>query len=83
MLRFDEKCMTDQLTYSTYGNRLLFIHSYKNLRIMIDSALNFHAHVDAIIEKAYAVINSLLRSTAGRSVEFVLTLYILHNRPIA
>ena len=43
---------------------------------MIDSVPNFHAHVDAIIGKAGAIINNLLRSTACRSVELMLTLYI-------
>ena len=36
----------------------------------------------AVIVKAGAMINILLRSTVCRSVEFVLSLYVSHNRSI-
>ena len=49
---------------------------------MIDSGLEFHAHINFVISKAGTKINNLLRSTVCRSVEFMLTFYVSHNCPI-
>ena len=82
IMRFGERSGTDQVAYSIYGTNLIFVDSYKDLGVTIDSGLKFHAHVNAVIGKAGAMINNLLRSTVCRSVEFMLTLYVSHIRPI-
>ena len=61
---------------------MIFVGSYKDLGITIDSGLKFHAYINAVIDKAGAMINDLLRSTVCRSVEFMLTLYISRIIPI-
>ena len=74
--------MTDQAAYSIYVTNLLFLDLFKDLGITIDSGLKLHAHINAVIGKAGAVINNLLRSTVCRSEEIKLTLYVSHIRPI-
>ena len=74
--------MTDQVAYSIYDTNLLFVDSYKDLGIMIDSGLKFYAHINAVISKFGAMNNNLLRSTVCRSVEFMFTSYVSHIRPI-
>ena len=60
-MRFGEKSVTDQVTYSIYGTNLLFVDSYKDLGITIDSGLKFHTHIKVVIGKFGAMINNLLR----------------------
>ena len=74
--------MTDQVAHSTYCTNLLFLDSYKDLGIIIYSGLEFYAHINAVIGKAGAMINNLLQSIVCCSVEFMLTLYVSHIRPI-
>ena len=81
IIRYGKKSVIEQVAYSIYGTNLLFVDSYKHLRIVIDSGLNFHAHINVVIGKAGALINNLLRSTICRSFEFMLTLYVSHIRP--
>ena len=61
---------------------MLFVDSYKDLGLVIDSGLKFHAHVKVVVGKAGAMIYNLPRRTVCRYVEFVLTLYISLYRPI-
>ena len=81
-MRIGEKSGTDQAAYSNFGTNLIFVHSYKDLGITIGSGLEFHAHINTVIGKAGEIISNLLRSTVSRSVEFMLTLYGSHIRPI-
>ena len=76
-----KKSVTDQVAYSTYGTNLLLVDLYKDLGIMIDSGLKFHAHIKVVIGKAGVMINNLLQNTVSRSVEFMLTLSVPHVRP--
>ena len=81
-MRFGEKSVTDQVDYSNYDTNWLFVDSYKDLEITIDSGLKSHVDINAVIGKSGAMINNLVRSTVCRSVEFLLTLYISYFRPI-
>ena len=81
-MRFGEKSVTDHIEYSTYGTNLLFVNSYRDLGITIDSGLKFYVHINFVIGKAGAMIDNLLGSTVCRSIEITLTLYISHIRPI-
>ena len=82
IMRFGEKYLTYQVAYSIYGTNLLFVDSYKDLGITIDSGFKFHAYINAVIGKACATISSLLRRTVCRSIEFILTYYVSHIRPL-
>ena len=62
-MSFGEKPGTDQVAYSIYGTNLIFVDSYKDLGVTIDSGLKFHAHINTVIGKAGAMIKNLLRST--------------------
>ena len=73
IMSFGGKSETDQVAYSIYGTSLIFVDSYEDPGITIDSELKFHAHINAMIGKAGAIINNLLRSTVCRSLEFMLT----------
>ena len=81
MMRFAEKSVTYQVAYSVYGTNLLFVDSYKDRGIIIDSGLELYAHINFVIGKAGTKINNLLRSTVSRSVEFMLALQVLDIRP--
>ena len=81
-MRFGEYSVTDPVAYSIYGTNLIFIDSYKDPGITIDSGLKFHAHINAVIGIAGTLINKLLRSSVCRSVDFMLALYVSHIRPI-
>ena len=56
-MRFVEKSVTEEVAFSIYGTNLFFGDSYKDLRIIIDSALKFNAYFNAVIGKAGAMIN--------------------------
>ena len=75
--------MTDQVAYSVYGTNLLFVDSYENIETTINnSGVNFHAYIYAMIGKVGAMTINLLRSTVCCSVDFMLTLYVVHFCPI-
>ena len=82
LVRFCENSVIDQVAYSIHGINLPFVDSYKGLGIMIDSGLKLHAHNNAILGEAGAMINNLLRIRVLRFVELMLTLYVSHIRPI-
>ena len=77
---FGENSVTEQVAYPFYGSILLFVDSYKELGITIDSGLKFHAHTHHVIGKAGTLIDNLLRSTVCRFVDFMMILYISYFR---
>ena len=48
----------------------------------MDSSLRFLAHIDAIVGKASGLAYQILRGTVCREVDFMVTLFISHIRPI-
>ena len=54
--------------------------SSRDLGILVDSSLRFHAHVRQIVAKAWGLVNSLLRSTLCRSDEFMRGAFVAHIR---
>ena len=54
----------------------------KDLGILVDNSLKFHAHIKSTVNKAAALANNLLRSTKCRSSEFMLAIYKTHIRPL-
>ena len=49
---------------------------------MVDSSLKFHEHIRRTAQKANGLAQNLLKSTACRSPEFMVTLFCTHIRPI-
>ena len=68
--------------YNMGGCDLLVGDSSKDLGVLVDSSLRFHAHVSQVVSKAWALANNLLRSTLCRSSDFMCGVYIAHIRPL-
>ena len=54
----------------------------KDLGILVDNSLKFHAHIMTTVNKAAGLSNNLIRSTKCRSAEFMMTVYKTHIRPL-
>ena len=70
------------LFYSLDDHELARQNSTRDLGVVIDSSLRFHAHVRQIVAKAWGLANNLLRSTLCRSGSFMCNIYIAHIRPL-
>ena len=81
-MRFGSRTSGRAAAYRIGGIELETVLSYKDLGIRVDSSLRFHSHIDAVVCKAGGLMCELLRSTVCRSVEFMLTLFASHIRPI-
>ena len=68
--------------YLIDGREIDWVSSCRDLGVVVDSSLRFHAHVDSVVGKAGGLVGELLRSTICRSREFMLTLFVSHVRPI-
>ena len=67
--------------YYVGGRELEFVDSYRDLGVVVDSSLKFHAHVNSVVGKAGAMMGELLRATVCRSRDFMLALFVSHIRP--
>ena len=74
---FGENFKTCSAPYTMHGTNLTFVHSNKISKIM--SRLKIFARMNTVIGTSQAVNNNLLRCTLGRSVDFLLAVYILHR----
>ena len=68
--------------YRLGGDRLALARSHRDLGVIVDTSLRFHLNVSAVVQKASALVNQLLRNTVCRSPEFMVTLFVSHVRPI-
>ena len=68
--------------YLLGGNPLKLVHTHKDLGVIIDSDLRFHAHTASIVGKATGLLHQLLRSTVCRSMQFMNTLLVSHIRSL-
>jgi len=68
--------------YFVEGKALRFVSSYRDLGVVIDSSLRFHAHVNVVVGRVGGLMGDLLRSTVCRSKEFMLSLFVSHIRPL-
>ena len=68
--------------YFLNGVELLAVESHRDLGVLVDSSLKFHVHINAIVGKASALANQILRGTVCRDMDFMVTLFISHIRPI-
>jgi len=69
-------------TYNLCGVDLGVEESVRDLGILVDSSLRFHAHVRQVVGKNSGLANNILRSTLCRSPEFMCNVYITHVRPL-
>ena len=68
--------------YNVAGADLSVVESSRDLGVLVDSSLRFHAHIRQIVAKAWGLANNLLRSTLCRSDEFMRNVFIAHIRPL-
>ena len=50
--------------------------------MIVDESLKFHHHINIVASKAAALVNQLLRGTVCRDINFMVTLFVSHIRPI-
>ncbi|KAK3875704.1 hypothetical protein Pcinc_019451 [Petrolisthes cinctipes] len=68
--------------YHIHGADLPTVDTHRNLGVLVDNSLRFHAHIQTTVNKAAGLANNLLRSTLCRSSNFMLTLYKTHIRTL-
>ena len=73
---------SDQSGYFLNNVKLPAVESHRDLGVLVDSALKFHVHINAIVGKANALACQILRATVRRDMNFMVTLFISHVRPI-
>ena len=83
VMRFQRK-LHDLPTPRYYIDQSLIqvVQSHVDLGVLVDSDLKFHKHVASSVHKAAGLTQNLLKSTACRSPDFMLTLFNTHVRPI-
>ena len=67
--------------YSIDGKVLNFVTSHRDLGVLVDYKFCFHDHIQCSKESR-GLASELLRSTICRTSIFMVTLYVLHIRPI-
>jgi len=86
VMRFGRGCAGDVLAEDTHyhinGHVLEFVSTYRDLGVIVDTKLRFHAHVNTVVGKAGALMGDLLRSTICRSMDFMVSLFVSHVRPL-
>ena len=68
--------------YYLDSSQLSLTDSPKDLGILVDNTLRFHAHVKMTVNKAAGLANNLLKATLCRSADFMTTIFKTHVRPI-
>ena len=68
--------------YFLNGQQIPSPISTKDLGIVVDTDLKFHAHIHAICHKAGGLAQNFLKSTVSRSPEFMIFLLKTYIRPI-
>ena len=68
--------------YHINNSNITFAQTCRDLGIMVDSELKFHAHIKSIVGKASGISSNILSSTLCRSPEFMVSIYIAHVRPL-
>lgn len=68
--------------YHLENSDLNLTESHKDLGILIDNSLKFHAHIKTTVGKTAGLATNLLRTTHCRSAEFMMTIFKTHIRPV-
>ncbi|KAK3888205.1 hypothetical protein Pcinc_007736 [Petrolisthes cinctipes] len=68
--------------YHLDNSDLSLADNHRDLGILVDNTLKFHAHIRATVNKAAGIANNLLKSTLCHSSDFMVTILKSHIRPI-
>ena len=68
--------------YLLGGSPLKLVYTHKDLGVLVDADLRFHAHIASIVGKATGLLHQLLRGTVCRSMQFMNTLLVSHIRSL-
>ncbi|KAK3886186.1 hypothetical protein Pcinc_009646 [Petrolisthes cinctipes] len=68
--------------YHLDNSDLSLADNHRDLGILVDNTLKFHAHIRATVNKAAGLANNLLKSTLCRSSDFMVTILKSHIRPV-
>ena len=68
--------------YHLDNSDLSLANNHRDLGILVDNTLKFHAHIRTTVHKAAGLANNLLKSTLCRSSDFMLAILKSHIRPI-
>ena len=67
-------------TANLYKNEVIVVF-FSSFEVIVDSKLGFHEHVRILVGKC-GEMSELLRSTVCRGMDFMVTLFISHIRPV-
>lgn len=82
IMRFGDKSYLPRPFYFLEGEQLSVVQCYKDLGVKVDPKLRFHNHVRSAAGKAGGLMSEFLRSTVCRDQEFMVSLFVIHVRPI-
>lgn len=68
--------------YYLDGSQLRFVQSHRDLGVTVDTKLRFHQHIREVVGRAAGLASNLQRSTICRSPVFMVSLFVMHVRPI-
>ena len=68
--------------YHLDNSDLSLADNLRDLAILVDNTLMFHAHIKKTVHKAAGLANNLLKSTLCRSSDFMMAILKSHIRPI-
>ena len=81
-IRFGEWVENNSKKCEIFGESLQFVNVYKDLGVYVDVKLRFHEHVNLVVGRASSMISNLLRCTVCRSTKLMVSLRVLHVRPL-
>ena len=82
VMRFGSRNVTSSPNYSIFGTPLSSVTKFRDLGVIVDSALRFHCHIDLVVGRTSSMMINILRSTVCRTVKFMVTLWVSHLRPL-
>ena len=68
--------------YMISGQRVKFVDSHKDLGILVDRSLKFHAHIRQKVGMVSGLTTNLLSCTLNRDADFLMNIFKSHVRPI-
>ena len=68
--------------YYLDGEQISFTTTHKDLGVLVDNKLKYHAHILSTTQKAAGMANNIIRSTLCRSPTFMRFIWITYVRPI-
>ena len=83
VIRFQRKSSTAPPPRYLIGQvEIPLVHSHPDLGVQIDSSLKFHHYISTTAHKAGGLAQNLLKATVCRSLDFMMSFFCSHLRPI-